>query len=71
MVDEFYKAISTYYDVISQSGYMPIKKTQELIVMSFLYDLLADPDYLFMATECEQGIVNKLYNCLTEKNCLI
>lgn len=71
MVKNLYKAISTYYDTIFQSGYMSMRKVNELLVLDFITELVADPDYLLMATPCEQGIVNKLYDCIVTNNCLI
>lgn len=71
MVNNLYKAISTYYDTIFQSGYMSQRKVNELLVLKFLVDLKTDPDYLLYATPCEQGLVNRLYDCLVQNNCLI
>ena len=71
MVSNLYKAISNYYDAIFQSGYMSKEKVKELLVLDFLVSLKTDPDYLLYATSCEQGLVNRLYNCLVQNNCLI
>lgn len=71
MVSNLYKAISTYYDTIFQSGYLPQKRLNELLVLDFLNELTSDPDYLLYSTSCEQGLVNKLYDCLVQNNCLI
>lgn len=66
-----YKAISTYYDTIFQSGYMPIEKVNELLVLEFLIDLTSDPDFLLYATSGEQGLANRIYDCIVQNNCLM
>jgi hypothetical protein len=71
MFKNLYKAIGTYYDTIFQSGYMSMKKVNELLVLDFLTELQSDPDYLLYATPAEQGLANKIYNCIVENNCLI
>lgn len=71
MVKNLYKAISTYYDTIFQTGYMSAMKVEELLVLDFLVELTSDPDFFLYATPCEQGQVNKLYDCIVTNNCLI
>lgn len=71
MAKNLYKALSTYYDTLFQTGYLSQKKVNQLLVLNFLVELQNDPDYYLVTNSCEQGIVNKLYNCIVENNCLI
>lgn len=71
MVKKLKTAIDNYYDAIFQTGYMSQEKVNQLLVLDFLVSLKTDPDYLLIVNPTEKGIVNKLYNCIVENNCLI
>lgn len=70
-MDDLYRALVNYYEVLFKTGYMSIYKAKELIVMDFLLELMRDPDYLIITTSHERGTINKLYNLITTNNCLI
>lgn len=71
MDNVLYKGLSTYYDTLFKSGYLPFTAVKNLIILDYLTDLLNDPDFYIVANPCEQGIANRLYKCLIQNNCLI
>lgn len=71
MDDVLYKSFSTYYDVITSTGYLPIKRTLSLLVLDYLKDIVMNEDYLFITTSEEQDKINTLYNCVIKNNCLL
>lgn len=66
-----FKVLSTYYDTIFKSGYLPVDTIRKILVLEYLTELTNDPDYYLEATPCEQGIVKELYKCILENNCLL
>ena len=71
MDDILYKGFSTYYDVITTTGYLPINRTLSLLVLDYLNDIVLNEDYLFITEPDEQDKINALYNCITKNNCLL
>lgn len=70
-MDDLYKALTTYYDTLVKTGYMSMGRVLDLLVLDFLTELVFNPDYPLLITKEKQGIVNKLYRCATNNNCLI
>lgn len=69
-MDELYKVISTYFDTIKKTGYVPLRTVKGVFVIDFLEELVNDQDFLIYAT-CEQKeLVEKLINCV-KQNCLL
>lgn len=68
---ELLQALDNYYEVIKKTGYIPLNTIKKLIVLSFIDDLICDPEYSILAS-CEQKqFINKLYECLINNNCLL
>lgn len=69
-MDELYKVISTYFDTIKKTGYVPLRTVKGVFVIDFLEELVNDQDFLIYAT-CEQKeLVERLINCV-KQNCLL
>lgn len=69
-MDELYKVISTYFDTIKKTGYVPLKTVKGVFVIDFLEELVNDQDFLVYAS-CEQKeLVERLINCV-KQNCLL
>ena len=68
---ELYNTVLNYYKVLSETGYLPIKVTKNILVLDFLKGLMDDPDFLLIATCEEQALACNLYKCLMQNNCLI
>ena len=62
--------LTNYYNVLENVGFISANKTKQLIIIEFLTELVNHPDYYLFATECQQDVVNKLYNCIIENNFL-
>lgn len=69
-MDELYKVISTYFDTVKKTGYVPLRTVKGVFVIDFLEELVNDQDFLIYAT-CEQKeLVERLINCV-KQNCLL
>lgn len=72
VMDEIlYSTINRYYDTLIKTGYIPIGTVNKLIILDFISELTEDPSFSFFATDCDNCIISKLYECVTNNNCLI
>lgn len=71
MDEILYNALNVYYDTLTKTGYLPQDVVNKLIVIEFIQELTDDPSFSFFATECDNSILSKLYECVIENNCLI
>lgn len=70
-MDDVYKSLLSYYNVLPLTGYMSIEVVKKLLALDYITGLMEDQDFLLEAT-CEQKeIACKLYKCLTHNNCLL
>ena len=70
-MEELYNMINNYYDALTLTGYVNKQHIKKILALDFVINMLSDPDYLLFTTTQQQGIINKLYTCITENNNLI
>lgn len=63
-----FEAINNYYGTAVKTGYLPLSTIKKLIVLDFVSDLVNEEHEI----SCEDRyLISKLYNCITENNCLL
>lgn len=70
-MEELYNMINNYYNALAVTGYVDRQHINKILTLDFIINILSDPDYLLFTTTEQQGIINKLYTCITENNNLL
>lgn len=63
LTNEVYDAINRYFSVLSHIGYQPYNQVDNLLIMSFIEEILNGPLSQFITEEDYISITNSLY-CL-------
>lgn len=61
LTDEVYNSVNRYFSVLSHIGYKPDKEVDQLLVFTFLEEMLYGPLEQFITEEDYKTITNSLY----------
>lgn len=63
LTNEVYNSVNRYFSVLSHTGYKPDKEVEQLLIFTFLEEVLYGPLSQFITEEDYKVITNSLY-CL-------
>lgn len=69
LIDEVYNSIEHYFEYLSKTGYMPYGRVFQLLVFSFIQEVLYS-DMRYFVTEQDYKLIDRVLQCIYG-SCLI